>query len=58
MAKHTHTQGPLNWLSVDTTLAGGHYILDPVYIIDLGGTKIAALWGKAGEKANAVSAAV
>jgi hypothetical protein len=42
-----HTPGPWDWLAVGANASGGHHL----YIIDKDGRKIAALWGKADEKA-------
>ena len=45
---------PWNWVAVGANASGGHH----VYLVDADGRKIAALWGKADEKAAAAQLVV
>lgn len=50
------TPGPWDWLAIGANASGGHHL----YIIDPSNRKIAALWGRADEKAanaNLIAAA-
>jgi hypothetical protein len=39
---------PWNWLAIGANASGGHHL----YLVDADGRKIAAIWGKAGEKSH------
>lgn len=47
MTEHTHAPLPYDWTAVGTAAYGNAF---HAYLTDANGRKIAAIWGKAGEK--------